>query len=436
MKNILLLIILLLCLYGCNELLEVTPENQLIHEQVFEDKTNAYTALIGMYYSLKPDNYIHFSNLASDDVKNITGNPDEIEIDSNYLLPDNYYVQKYWTACYASILAANMIINNIDNVPDMGRAEKNQWRGEACFARAYNHFNLLQFFGGVPYVTSSVTSFDEIEYPLQETRENLYDLILNDLDSAIALIPVDFLAHGRVIYWAAVAFKARVGVFVEDWPMAMENSNEVIKSGLFTLEGSYKDIFDFENPYSGESILEVDYDDQNRNFFGTNYLSWDLGGQYIFGPDPELIKAYDPSDARFQFNLRLVNGENYCIAKYNDAATGSDNMMVLRLAEMHLIRAEAALNGANYLGDGSALDDINIIRQRAGIPPLITVTLDDILNERRLEFAFEGQRWFDLKRTGRAMEYMPYVRSEEKLTWPIPQPEMDLNPNLDQNPGY
>ncbi len=75
MKNILPLLILFLCLFGCDDLLEVTPENQLIHEQVFADKTNAYTALMGMYYSLKPDNYIHFSNLASDDVKNITGNP-------------------------------------------------------------------------------------------------------------------------------------------------------------------------------------------------------------------------------------------------------------------------------------------------------------------------------------------------------------------------
>jgi starch-binding outer membrane protein, SusD/RagB family len=436
MKSILPLLILLLCQFGCDDLLDVTPENQLIHEQVFADKTNAYTALIGMYHSLKPDNYIHFSNLASDDVKNITGNPQEIQIDSNYILPDNPYIESFWTACYASILAANMIINNINIVPGMGLAEKNQWRGEACFARAYNHFNLLQFYGGVPYVTSSVTSFDEIEYPLQETKEKLYELILNDLDSAIALIPRDFFAHGRVTYWAAVAFKARVGVFTENWPTAMENADLVIKSGLFALEGLYKDIFDYNNPYSAENILEVDYDDQNRNFFGINYLSEDLGGWYIFGPDPEIINAYDPSDARFQFNLRDIDGDKYCITKYNDAATGSDNMMVLRLAEMYLIRAEASLHGAEYPGEGSALDDINIIRQRAGIPPLTSITLDDILNERRLEFAFEGHRWLDLKRTGRAMEFMPYVQSEEKLTWPIPQPEIDLNPNLVQNPGY
>jgi hypothetical protein len=329
-----------------------------------------------------------------------------------------------------------MVINNIEYVPDMGLAEKNQWRGEASFARAYNHFNLLQFYGTVPYVTSSVTSFDDIEYPFQETKERLYELILNDLDSAIALIPREFLAQGRVTYWAAVAFKARAGIFIEDWHMAMENADSVIKSGLFTLEDSYDDIFNFENPYSAESIFEVDYDEDNRNFFGINYLSEDLGGQYIFGPDPELIKAYDLSDDRFQFNLHEIDGENFCIAKYHDGASGSDNMMALRLAEMYLIRAEAALHGATYPGEGSALDDINIIRQRAGIPLLTSVTLDDILKERRLEFAFEGLRWFDLKRTGRAMEYMPYVRSEENLTWPIPQSEIDLNPNLVQNPGY
>ncbi len=436
MKNILPLFILLICLFGCNELLEVTPENQLIHEQVFANKTTAYTALIGMYYSLKPYNYILYSNLASDDVKSITGYPGEIEIDSNYIQTDNFYVAKIWTACYASILAANMILNNIDNVPDMGPAEKNQWRGEACFARAYNYFNLLQFFNGVPYVTSSVTSFDEIEFPPQETKEKLYELILNDLDSAIILIPPEFLSNGRITHWAAVAFKARVGIFTEDWPMAMENADLVIKSGLFALEGLYNDVFDYENPYSAENIFEVDYDDQNFNTFPLDYLSLDLGGWYIYGPDAEIINAYDPSDKRFQFNLRTIDDEKYYISKYNDIVTLSDNVMVLRLAEMYLVRAEAALHGASYPGEGSALDDINIIRQRAGIPLLTSVTLDDILNERRLEFAFEGHRWFDLKRTGRAMEYMPYVRSEENLTWPIPQSEMDLNPNLVQNPGY
>ncbi len=171
-----------------------------------------------------------------------------------------------------------MIINNIENVPDMGPAEKNQWRGEACFARAYNYFNLLQFYGEVPYVTSSVTSFDEIENPFRETRDRLYELIRNDLDSAILLIPPEFRSNGRITHWSAVAFKARVGLFTEDWPMAMENADLVIKSGLFTLEESYKDIFDYENPYSAENILEVDYDDQNRNFFGINYLSEDLRG--------------------------------------------------------------------------------------------------------------------------------------------------------------
>jgi starch-binding outer membrane protein, SusD/RagB family len=436
MKSILPQIILLLSLFGCNEFLEVTPENQLIHEQVFTDRTNAYNALIGMYHSLQPDNYIRYINLASDDVKSITGYDEEIQIDSNYIQTDNSYVENIWTTCYASILAANMIINNMDNVPDMGPSEKNQWRGEACFARAYNHFNLLQFFGQVPYVTSSVTSFDEIEYPLQETKEKLYELILNDLDSAIALIPADFLADGWITYWAAVAFKARVSIFTEDWPMAMKSADEVIKSGLFTLEESYKDIFDYKNPYSSEGIFEVDFDDQNWNTFSLDYLSQEFGGWYIYGPDAEIITAYEPSDARFQFNLHNIDGEKYFISKYNDAVTLSDNIMVLRLAEMYIIRAEAALHGANYPGEGSALDDINIIRQRAGVTPLTSITLDDILNERRLEFAFEGHRWFDLKRTGRAMEFMPFVRSEENLTWPIPQSEIDLNPNLVQNPGY
>jgi hypothetical protein len=121
--------------------------------------------------------------------------------------------------------------------------------------------------------------------------------------------------------------------------------------------------------------------------------------------------------------------------KYQDVGSGSDNVMVLRLAEMYLIRAEALLYGAT--GSSTALDDVNTIRQRAGLTDLAgPVTIDDILDERRREFVFEGHWWHDLVRTGKAIEVLSGVTTTDQYLWPIPQAERDVNPSLGQNPGY
>jgi hypothetical protein len=127
--------------------------------------------------------------------------------------------------------------------------------------------------------------------------------------------------------------------------------------------------------------------------------------------------------------------------KYNDLSKGADNVIILRLGEMYLIRAEAEAHKAG--GSITAIqDDINVIRLRANIIPSTENTVDELLtvieNERRLEFAFEGQRWFDLVRTGRATEVLPTVTDTDKTLFPIPAGELQTNnsPEMIQNPGY
>jgi starch-binding outer membrane protein, SusD/RagB family len=121
----------------------------------------------------------------------------------------------------------------------------------------------------------------------------------------------------------------------------------------------------------------------------------------------------------------------------SDVASGSDNVIVLRLSEMYLTRAEALVNGATPVGGDTRLTDFNQTYSRAGLgvhPGPITMT--DILNERRFEFAFEGHRWYDLTRTGEAINVLPNITSANQYLWPIPQDERDVNSNLEQNPGY
>jgi len=157
-------------------------------------------------------------------------------------------------------------------------------------------------------------------------------------------------------------------------------------------------------------------------------------------PDASLITAYEAGDERKAVSIAYDGALAYA-NKYNDLSKGADNLIVLRLAEMYLIRAEAEarLAGGNITAVRS---DINAIRSRADLGPTGAVTADEMLlaieQERRVEFAFEGHRWFDLVRTGRALEVLPNVTRANQTLFPIPADEILTNnsPEMIQNPGY
>ena len=187
-----------------------------------------------------------------------------------------------------------------------------------------------------------------------------------------------------------------------------------------------------------ESIFEVDNTSQDGNSIAFWYWPDDLGGRYEFGVSADLEAAYDAADLRYAASIGFYSptGEYY-ITKFQDVASGSDNIMVVRLSEMYLTRAEALVMGASPTGADTRLSDFNVTYTRAGLTAFAgTLTQDMILDERRFEFAFEGHRWYDLKRTGNAISVIPSVISTDDYLWPIPQDERDVNPNLDQNPGY
>jgi len=208
----------------------------------------------------------------------------------------------------------------------------------------------------------------------------------------------------------------------------------VINSGDYSLDASYANIFD-QTASSSERIFELFASLQDQNNLGFFAQPTDLGGRQDYAPSPVLYAKMEDSDQRKA--LIVTNPANpngpLITNKYTDAANGTDQPQVVRLAEMYLIRAEA----------NQDVDDINAIRTARGATPIASYSDAAMYEERELELAFEGHRWFDLRRSGRINEVMgalkPASWQPTDVLLPIPQREIDQNPTLtqeDQNPGY
>jgi hypothetical protein len=239
----------------------------------------------------------------------------------------------------------------------------------------------------------------------------------------------------RATRYAASALLARVYLYKGDYALASEKATDVIEHGGYSII-DYGAVFE---DGSAESIFEIDFTDLNRNRIAEYNFPKSLNGRREVAPSPSLLTAYEADDVRYTATIAFAGALPYPV-KYQDLAIGADNVIVLRLAEMYLIRAEAQ---ARLQGDITAIqDDINVIRDRAGLDDTDASSYGALLSaieqERRVEFAFEGHRWFDLVRTGRATEVLTNVHSVDQTLFPIPLEEILTNksPGMQQNSGY
>jgi hypothetical protein len=367
---------------------------------------------------------------------------------------------------------ANRVINNADLVPDPALTEtrKKQIVGEARFIRAYMYFQLVQLFGDVPLVLTEVTSINAeniieiypLLFPSRATQEEVYAQIIDDLEKALPDVRTTVIDKGFATKGAvnALLAKAHATKPTPDWNQVKSYADAVINGG-YTLLDDYDDLWDNAHENSAESIFEI------------NCYDWDTGGNWgIFmvrgtdwkkfnTPTNDLVKLFDDEGDVIRKNSSItfadVTGKwtdpywplaTYpFINKYRDES-GAQNFILIRLADIMLLKAEA-LNELNDVG--GAGDIVDEIRDRVDLDPTLATTQGEmrlaIEKERRLELAFEGHRWYDLKRTGRAIEVMNafkngqgnnlnYNLTENKLVWPIPQSERDKNNKLTQNTGY
>ena len=442
--------IIVLCsilLVACNKMLDIQPTDAISSDVAITDKSGVEKAIIGAYDAFQlPGLYgrerVILGDLSADNLVWTGTNMDYAQLDNNNVSIDNAIIDNMWSGAYDGINRVNNILAALPGIGDLTDAERNMYEGEALFMRALFHFNLLTYFGGVPIKTTPTLDVSNINQP-RNTADEMYDQIIEDLGNAELKLPgPGGMTSGRANTYAAAALLARV--YLTRFHASNDNqyailaankADEVIESGAFSLVGSYASLYAGSD--NSERIFQIVFSAQDKNRLAEYFTPRTLNGRYEVAPSDTLIHSWDPADSlRFAASIAFDTiGDPYC-TKYQELIEGSDPVLVIRLAEMYLIIAEAH---AYTNGDIATIqENINIIRARAGLTPTMASTYDElklaIENERRFEFAFEGHRWFDLVRTKRATTVLGI--EEYKTLFPIPLSEMTTNSLIEQNPGY
>lgn len=354
-----------------------------------------------------------------------------------------------WTAAYDAINIANTAINSLSVVKDAGL--KQQLEGEALFIRGIMHFELVRLYA-LPWGTTADNSqlgiviktkptlneTDAFEKTPRNTVKQVYDQIINDLTKAVTLLPEE--NSKRVTKYAALAFLSRAYLQQDDYASARDAADEIIASGYFALNASVSAVF--TNKDTKESIWEIQQNEQNNagtsnNGMATFYASLPgIGRADVRVLASFVNNAYPANDLRqsewYYIGTGARPGNTYC-GKWTSF---SQNLPVIRLAEIYLTRAEANLVLGTTVGDTPGADFAkvkNTLRTNSVAP--VIPTLNDIRNERFIELAFEGQRIHDLRRL--RLSTGTFVWNSDKLVFPIPQREVDATLGaLVQNPGY
>ncbi len=354
-----------------------------------------------------------------------------------------------WTAAYNAINTANIVLNSLGIVKDPDL--KTQLEGEALFIRGIMHFELVRLYGlpwgatagntqlGVAIKTKPTnTEAEAFEKVPRNTVKEVYDLVIADLTRAVTLLPEE--NEKRASKYAALAFLSRVYLQQGNYAGALATSNEVIESGLFKLNASVSAVFSNKN--TAESIWEIQQNEQNNagtsnNGMATFYASLPgIGRADVRITASFVSNNYPVGDLRRTEWYYIGTGARPGNTYTSKWKSFSQNLPIIRIAEMYLTRAESnlVLNSAIGATPGEDLAQIkNSIRTNSTAPAVPTLT--DVRNERLIELAFEGQRIHNLKRLQQPTGSFPW--NDDKLVFPIPQREIDATSGvLVQNPGY
>jgi hypothetical protein len=430
-------------LTSCKKFLDNDPTGQISEDIALTSKDRIQRALTGAYSRLQVQEYYgaEWPNavwLSDDNVTSFGSGTTDLQFDGHAVLASSNTIEITWKAMYQAINAANNVINAVSVVedPSMSDADRNSLEGQALFIRALVYFDLARTFGGVPLVLAPTRGLTDESFPAKSTVEEVYAQVLADLEEAEGKLP-DVVDRNRAHKKAAEALHARVALYQKDWETAEAYSTLVINSPDFSLVTPFETIITEKN--NTESIFELAYNVTDANALSGYYYPAEMGGFYRVGPTNELVTLLkDPSIAGNRSVLLAETADAPYGNRYRAAngSTNDDNYAVLRLAEMFLIRAEARANLENVSGGA---DDLNEIRHRAELGDTPAASKETLLkaieDERRIEFAFEPHRWFDLIRTGRAGDVLG-VTDASKYVFPLPASEVLTNTNLVQNQNY
>jgi hypothetical protein len=439
---------------SCKKYLEVDkPTDKLEGEKVFSSATNALAAVNGLYtFALKERSFITYqgdflAGMSADEfVYGVSPNQYD-DFTNNTLQADNKDVGNTWKLFYQVIYQANGIIEKVPQSP-ISDSLKALYTAEAKVFRAFCHLYLTNYFGDVPLIqTTDVTVTATVP---RIAKPDVLEAVAADLRDAEPSLPDSTARNGRFNKWMARALLARVYLYQGNWAAAESKASAVIgnKTGFILLDELSKVFL----RGSKEAIWQINSADNNYTYWASFNVpaSTTTSLAALNRVRPELYNTYESGDKRkttWMGSTTISGTFFYYDAKYkqSSAPTSSsaiEDFVLLRLAEQYLIRAEARAQQGNLNG---AIDDCNVIRNRAGITPLLYgLAKGDVLlaveKERKLELFGEGygHRWIDLNRTNRANAVLgaakPNTWKPAAALWPIPQNEILNNPALTPNP--
>ena len=437
---------------SCTKQLDTTPYNTIDQSLALKTSSDVEGLLVGAYGDMGAADVYGGGEFVTAD---LSGDFNEISFYGTYpgmtqiankAIPvDNGFVERGWTGSYKAINDVNNVLSAVQVVTS---AKRNRVEGEAKFIRGALYFDLVRLFAKA-WNDGSPASNDGVPLKLTPTQglggaadqiprnkvSEVYTQVIKDLTEAEAKLPAtnSFFATK----YSAAAMLARVYLQKGDYANARDAANRVIASGKYSLTQANADGIIEEFAYTSakreENTTEDIFAIQVTTTAGVNTFQtfYSETGRGDIAVNTDHYNLYEANDLR----LNLINRDD--LSKKFDNVYG--NVHIIRLAEMYLTRAEANFRLGTTVG-AKPVDDVNLIRARAGLNPRLVVTLDNILKERKIELSFEGFTLHDVKRLAITTGYFTggggLAWNSPKLVFPIPKRDRLINPNLTQNTGY
>jgi len=479
-------------LASCEDFLNMRPEGTIPStgldysksENIFLPVSAAYANLRN--YSAHVFPYIGAFEITSDNADKGSSpedNPPMKEMDDLDYDKTNGLINSLWVGYFDIVSGANHAIGQMPLfVEALNLASDDlyalQCQGEAKTIRAYAYFNLTRLYGRVPIIDQTLTAEQLAAVP-QSTTAELYEFIEKDLKEAIDVLPASYTREwaGRITKYTAMAIKAKVHLYQEEWDSVASLTDRIISSGKFGLLVNFREVFSIDGENSRESLFEIQSSTLRKTTGDQTYLEYafvqgprgntpsGMQGWGFCTPSQNLIDFYtgrsetvrpattllyrgtvtpEGDSIKVACSNPVYNGKVYTPSIYNlwnYNGYGFDyNIRIIRYSDILLMYAEALTRGATVTTHSglSADDAVNLVRFRAGLTDLSGVTLEQIWDERRAELALEEDRFLDLIRTGQAgtaLASKGFTANKHEL-FPIPAAQMALNTNLTQNNGY
>jgi starch-binding outer membrane protein, SusD/RagB family len=512
------LILLFIVFIGCDEGLDILPTDSVSEETYWDRERDAIVALNGVYREIDGVQMVKELDAITDIGYRGSSGPGTFhDVGAGNIDPSNNAIGSQWNRYYRGVRRANDLIVNIDRIEDGDPALLSRLKSEARFLRAYFYTQLSSLWGAVPLITEPLGINEHVG---RTDKEQVVNFVIEELEDLINTnaLPISYEGVsqgniGRATHGAALALKARVSIRNHKFELARDASLAVMDLGVYSLFPDYEGLFQYAGQNSEEVIFDRQYETGGQTYNGFGMGPGSIGGSSTPEPIRQLKlyheytgprnpdNPYENIDPRWDYNVyytgqplgntifnswpdsptndRVGLQETSTEHGYNlkkwidyDADSGSPssstiNMILIRYADVLLMYAEAKIQ-LNEI-DQSVFDAINEVRQRPTVdmPPIIASgqsqeeLMEIIMNERAVEFAFEGLRLFDMNRWGigerkaglvQGMNYIDqdngewkiwdrnFVRSfnpERDILWPIPYTEMEINDAItNNNPGY